>query len=560
MLSQLTVANYAIAEQVELSFSQGMTALTGETGAGKSIVLDALGLVMGARADAGAVRDGADKADITAVFDIERIPEARAWLESRDLEQDHDCVLRRVIRKDGRSRGYINGQPCTLQDLKQLGAMLMDIHGQHQHQSLLRKDTHHRLVDEFGNNTERAAEVRTAYRDWQALRRKLERIRNEQDERQSRTELLRYQVDELDRLGMTADELPALEAEQKQLANAESILQHCHQAAACCSEGEPDASALLEQARQQLERLPVEIPQLAETSQMLEEARIQVEEAGDNLRRFMDDYDCDPQRLQSVEERLSLIYQLARKHQVQPEELPEHHQNLQAELERLDNGSESVEQLEARVEEARRAWQDRADELSAARREAAQGLDARVTEELTRLSMPGIHFETRLAPTSDDHIPSAMGNEEMEFLVSTNAGQSAKPLHRVASGGELSRISLAIQVVVAQTSTIPTLIFDEVDVGIGGAVAEVVGRLLRTLGEEGQILCVTHLPQVASQAHQHLSVSKFTRASETFSTVETLDADERVREVARMLGGVDLTEQTIAHATEMVEKGQATHH
>ena len=301
MLSQLTVANYAIAEQVELSFSKGMTALTGETGAGKSIVLDALGLVMGARADAGAVRDGAEKADITAVFDLERIPEARAWLESRDLEQDNDCVLRRVIRKDGRSRGYINGQPCTLQDLKQLGAMLMDIHGQHQHQSLLRKDTHHRLVDEFGNNTERAAEVRTAYRDWQALKRKLERIRNEQDERQSRTELLRYQVDELDRLGMTADELSALEAEQKQLANAESILQHCHQAATCCSEGEPDASALLEQARQQLERLPVEIPQLAETSQMLEEARIQVEEAGDNLRRFMDDYDCDPQRLQSVE-------------------------------------------------------------------------------------------------------------------------------------------------------------------------------------------------------------------------------------------------------------------
>lgn len=560
MLSQLTVTNYAIAEQVELSFSQGMTALTGETGAGKSIVLDALGLVMGARADAGAVRDGAEKADITAVFDIARIPEAREWLESRDLEQDDDCVLRRVIRKDGRSRGYINGQPCPLQDLKQLGAMLMDIHGQHQHQSLLRKDTHHRLVDEFGNNGELAAQVRAAHRDWQAVRRKLERISNEQDERQARTELLRYQVEELDRLGLTGDELSALEAEQKQLANAESILHQCNQAAVCCSEGEPDASALLQQARQQLEHLPVDIPQLAETSQMLEEARIQVEEAGDNLRRFMDEYDCDPQRLQSVEERLSLIYQLARKHQVHPEELPEHHGNLQNELEKLENGAESIEQLEARVEEARSTWQERADRLSAARRQAARNLDARITEELTRLSMPGIHFETRLTPTSEDGTPSAIGHEEMEFLVSTNAGQSAKPLHRVASGGELSRISLAIQVVVAQTSTIPTLIFDEVDVGIGGAVAEVVGRLLRTLGEEAQILCVTHLPQVASQAHQHLSVSKFTRESETFSTVEPLAADERIREVARMLGGVDLTEQTIAHATEMLEKGQATHH
>lgn len=560
MLTQLTVANYAIAEQVELSFSQGMTALTGETGAGKSIVLDALGLVMGARADAGAVRDGAEKADIAAVFDLKRIPEARAWLESRDLEQDNDCVLRRVIRSDGRSRGYINGQPCTLQDLKQIGAMLMDIHGQHQHQSLLRKETHHRLVDEFGDNRELATEVGAAYRDWQALRRKLDHISGEQDERRARTELLRYQVEELDRLGLAPDELPALEAEQKQLANAESILHQCHQAAACCSEGEPDASALLQQARQQLERLPVEIPQLAETTQMLEEARIQVEEAGDNLRRFMDDYDCDPQRLQSIEERLSLIYQLARKHQVQPEELTEHHRNLQVELEKLEDGSESVEQLEAQAEEARKRWRDSADRLSTARQQAARNLDARITEELTRLSMPGIHFETQLTPTSRDGIPSAIGNEQMEFLVSTNAGQSAKPLHRVASGGELSRISLAIQVVVAQTSTIPTLIFDEVDVGIGGAVAEVVGRLLRTLGEEGQVLCVTHLPQVASQAHQHLSVSKFTRESETFSTVESLATDERVREVARMLGGVDLTEQTIAHAREMLERGQATHH
>ena len=560
MLSQLTVSNYAIAEQVELSFSQGMTALTGETGAGKSIVLDALGLVMGARADAGAVRDGADRADITAVFDLQRIPAARAWLEARDLEQDSDCVLRRVIRRDGRSRGYINGQPCTLQDLKQIGAMLMDIHGQHQHQSLLRRETHHRLVDEFGNSTELAETVRSAYREWQSLRKKRDRIRNEQDERQARTELLRYQVEELDRLAMTGEELAALESEQKQLANAENILHQCHQAAACCTEGEPGASALLDQARQQLERLPVAIPQLGETGQMLEEARIQVEEAGDNLRRFMDDYECDPQRLQAVEERLSLIYQLARKHQVQPEQLPERHETLQAELEQLENGAESVEQLEAKVEEAAETWQASADALSRQREEAARILDARVVEELQRLSMPGVHFETRMTPVSQDGVPAASGHEEMEFVVSTNAGQSAKPLHRVASGGELSRMSLAIQVVVAQTSTIPTLIFDEVDVGIGGAVAEVVGRLLRTLGQEGQILCVTHLPQVASQAHQHLSVSKFTGERETFSTVESLASDERVREVARMLGGVDLTEQTIAHATEMLEKGQATHH
>ena len=560
MLTHLTVSNYAVAEKVELTIREGMTALTGETGAGKSIVMDALSLVTGARADAGAVREGAEKADLSAVFDITRIPEARNWLEERDLDQEGDCVLRRVIRHDGRSRGYINGQPCTLSDLKALGGMLMDIHSQHQHQSLLKRETHHRLVDEFGGNGERAEQVRNAFREWRDLNRKLEQASNQRDERNARTELLRYQVEELDRLALAADELDQLEAEHKQLANAESILEQCHEAAQCCGEGEPAAVSMLEQARQKLERLPIEVPQLAETCQMLEEARIQVEEAGDNLRRFIDDYDCDPQRLKEVEERLSSIYQIARKHQVQPQELPEHHEALRAELDELENGSESLEQLGERVEAARAEWQRLADELSRVRREAAEQLDASVGEELRRLSMPDIRFQTHFAATSEDGRPAATGHEDMEFLVSTNAGQSARPLGKVASGGELSRISLAIQVVVAQTSTIPTLVFDEVDVGIGGGVAEVVGRLLRQLGESGQILCVTHLPQVASQAHQHLSVSKFTEDEQTYSTVEILDSDERIREVARMLGGVDLTEQTIAHASEMLQKGQATHH
>ncbi|MEQ6886574.1 DNA repair protein RecN [Salicola sp. Rm-C-2C1-2] len=560
MLTHLTVANYAVAEKVELTIRKGMTALTGETGAGKSIVMDALNLVSGARADAGAVREGADKADLSAVFDLSRIPQARTWLEERDLDQDGDCVLRRVIRRDGRSRGYINGQPCTLSDLKTLGSMLMDIHSQHQHQSLLKRETHHRLVDEFGGNHEQAEQVRNAFKEWRDLSQRLEQATNQRDERNARTELLRYQVEELDRLGLSADELTQLEAEQKQLANAENILSQCHEAAQCCGEGEPAAAGLLDQARQKLERLPIEVPQLAETCQMLEEARIQVEEAGDNLRRFIDDYDCDPQRLQDVEERLSWIYQVARKHQIQPTEIPEHQETLRAELDELENGSESLEQLRERAEAARAEWARLADGLSSARRHAAERLDAGVGEELRRLSMPDIQFQTYFSPSSAEGQPAGCGHEEMEFLVSTNAGQSARPLAKVASGGELSRISLAIQVVVAQTSTIPTLVFDEVDVGIGGGVAEVVGRLLRQLGDNGQILCVTHLPQVASQAHQHLSVSKFTEDEKTYSTVESLDSEERIREVARMLGGVDLTEQTMAHASEMLQKGQATHH
>ncbi len=559
MLTQLTVSNYAIAEHIELQFNKGMTALTGETGAGKSITLDALGLVLGARADATAVREGADRADITAVFDIRRIPEAGQWLEQRDLDEDNDCILRRVIRRDGRSRGYINGQPCTLQDLRELGAMLMDIHSQHQHQSLLKRDTHKRLVDEFADATRLAEEVRQAFQKWQKARKKLDAAHENQDEQHARRELLRYQVEELDRLDISAKELETLEGEQKQLANAETILRHCHEAADCCREGEPSAASLLQQALQQLERLPAAVPELTETRDMLEEARIQLEEAGDNLQRYVDDYDLDPERLQAVEERLSAVYQLARKHNVAPEQLPEHHEKLAEELEQLDGGADSIEQLEADAEQALAGYQRLADQLSAVRREAAVTLDRKITEELQRLSMPGVHFETCLTPTENQR-PSADGNESLEFLVSTNSGQSPRPLSRVASGGELSRISLAIQVVVAQTSTIPTLIFDEVDVGIGGAVAEVVGKLLRTLGEEGQILCVTHLPQVASQAHQHLIVSKFTEESHTYSTVEKLATKERVQEVARMLGGVDLTEQTMAHAQEMLDRGQATHH
>ncbi|MDX1587495.1 MAG: DNA repair protein RecN [Oleiphilaceae bacterium] len=559
MLTQLTVSQFAIAEKVELQFDRGMTALTGETGAGKSIVLDALSLTLGGRADSGMVRQGADKAEITAVFDVSRIPQAREWLHEHDLDDEDECLLRRVVRRDGRSRGYINGQPCPLQDMKQLGGMLMDIHSQHEHQSLLKKDTHSRLVEEFGQFSEQAAAVRSAYRHWHGLQKKLDALRDDADERHARTELLRYQVEELDRLGLAPEELPELETEQKQLTSSEEVLRQCHAANELCSEGEPAAASLLQQALQQLGQIPVALPQLEDTLKMLEEARIQVEEAGDNLRHLVADYPCDPQRLAEVEERLSTVYQLARKHRVAPEQLCEHHQQLALELAELDGGENSLEQLSTDAEAALAQYHKQAAVLSKARSKAGAELDKRVALELGRLSMPGIRFITRLSPNRDNQ-PSPDGQEELEFLVSTNAGQPPRPLAKVASGGELSRISLAIQVVVAQTSTIPTLLFDEVDVGIGGGVAEVVGRLLRTLGESGQVLCVTHLAQVATQAHQHLFVSKFTQASDTFSRVDKLASSERIQEVARMIGGVDLTEQTLAHAREMFERGQATQH
>jgi len=562
MLTQLTVSNYAIAERVDLHFKGGMTALTGETGAGKSIVLDALGLAMGGRADAGAVRHGAKRADISATFDISGISEAGQWLARHELEDDEDkesCILRRTITKDGRSKAFINGQPCPLAQLKQLGGLLMDIHSQHQHQSLLHKETHRKLLDEFAGAEALADDMHAAWQDWNQARQKLELRQQNADETEARLQLLRYQVEELDRLALEGNEQADLEAEQARLSQADSVLHSSHQAALLCTEEETCAASLLRQALQQLEQLPVEVSSLADTIQMLSEAQIQISEAGDNLRRFVEDYEADPARLAEVEERLSAIYQLARKHRTTPEALPALHASLSQELAELDDGAGSLEQLESELESRRDAFDQLARALTEKRQYAAAELDQRIAEELAQLSMPSVQFVTHLNRNCNG-LPAPHGLEDIEFLVSANPGQPARSLAKVASGGELSRISLAIQVVVAQTSTTPTLVFDEVDVGIGGGTAEVVGRLLRSLGENGQVLCVTHLPQVAAQCHQHLFVSKFTESDATFSCIETLDDQGRISEVARMLGGVDMTEQTIAHATEMFTKGQATHH
>lgn len=559
MLTQLTVFNYAIAERVELQFGKGMTALTGETGAGKSIVLDALGLAMGGRADAGAVRHGAKRADITATFDVSGIADASRWLETHELDDENNCILRRVISKDGRNRAYINGQPCPLTHLKDLGSLLMDIHSQHQHQSLLRKETHRKLIDEFAGVESLARDTREAWKAWHQIRQRLHERQQNADEAEAKLQLLRYQVEELDRMALEDGEQAQLEQEQAQLSQADAVLHSSHQAALLCTEDETSAADLVRQALQQLEQLPVDVPALADTIQMLNDAQIQITEAGNNLRHFVEDYEADPARLAEVEERLSAIYQMARKHRISPEALPELHQRLSSELAELDGGEGSLEQLEAELASHRTRFDELADQLSEARKNAAAALDQRIAQELSQLSMPAVQFVTHLKRNSDDE-PAAHGLEDVEFLVSANPGQPARPLAKVASGGELSRISLAIQVVVAQTSTTPTLVFDEVDVGIGGGTAEVVGRLLRTLGSGGQVLCVTHLPQVAAQCHQHLFVSKFTEQDATFSRIEALDDQGRISEVARMLGGVDMTEHTIAHAEEMFSKGQATHH
>jgi len=557
MLVHLSVHNYAIVEHLDLELKRGMSVISGETGAGKSIMLDALGLTLGDRADSSVVRTGADKADILASFDLDDIPDARAWLAERDMDNDGPCILRRVITAEGRSRGYINGTPCPQGDLKALGELLIDIHGQHEHQSLLKTDTHRRLLDEFSGSQELARQVQLAAQRWRQTRQTLERLSNSGDEQRARHQLLSYQLEELENLALGESELEQLEQEHKNLANAEQLLGACRQVMELCSES--DAGNVLSALTSSLQRLTgfQNQPQvLSEAVNLLASAQIQVEEAISELNRFVDHFDADPERQQTLEERLDTIYTLARKHRVQPSELPSLHLQLLEELEGLNADDEAVERLGEELAAYARHYEEKAGELSRMRQVAADQLASAVEVEIQRLGMPGGRFSVQLKPAAEGEL-MPYGLEQVEFLVSANPGQPLRPLAKVASGGELSRISLAIQVITAQTSRVPTLVFDEVDVGIGGPTAEIVGQLLRRLGERGQVLTVTHLPQVAAQGHHHLFVHKARGADETRTAVTELDQAGRVEEIARMLGGVDLTEQSLAHARQMVTSAQA---
>lgn len=445
------------------------------------------------------VRPGTDKADILATFDLVDIPEAHTWLAERDLDNAGLCILRRVITAEGRSRGYINGTPCPLGDLKALGELLIDIHSQHEHQSLLKTDTHRRLLDEYAGAVDLARQVQLAAKRWNQTRLELERLSNSGDEQRARHQLLSYQLEELDNLGLGEHELEQLEQEHKNLTSAEALFGICRQVIDQCSES--DSGNVLSALTSSLNRLgaATNSPKaLNEAANLIASAQIQVEEAVGELNRFLDNFDADPMRLQALEERLDTIYTLARKHRVHPTELPHLQQQLMEELEGLNASDESIERLGEELAAYAQHYKEKARELSGLRQQAAQQLAGAVEQEIQRLGMPGGRFCIELTANEGAEL-SPHGLEQIELLVSANPGQPLKGLAKVASGGELSRISLAIQVITAQTSRIPTLVFDEVDVGIGGPTAEIVGQLLRRLGERGQVLTVTHLPQVAAQ-------------------------------------------------------------
>ncbi len=550
MLSQLLINNFTLVDRLDLELHNGMTAITGETGAGKSILLDALSLTLGDRADSDRVRNGQERADISARFDISALASAQQWLADNELSSEDECLLRRVITAEGRSRGYINGQPVTLAQLRQLGELLINIHSQHEHQLLLRKETHRQLLDDFGHLEKQAEAVSKCYQTWKALADKLDRFRNNQQEHLAREDLLKYQLQELEVLSLEPDETEQLESEQKHLAHAETILHSSYELANLCGGEEQSLLAGLNRTLHLLAMLPAKSKQLAEAENLLNSAQIQVQEALSEVEHHIDHSNLNPARLQEVEERLSSIYQLARKHRVQPGELIELQQQFADELEQITSSDEKLEAIEAKTTQAYAEFFEAASALSKVRKSKAKKLEAAINEQLQQLGMATAVFGVSF--THRDKSPSKHGLEDIEFLISTNPGQPAKPLNKVASGGELSRISLAIQVVIAQTSTIPTLVFDEVDVGIGGATADIVGKLLRQLGEGGQVICVTHLGQVASKAHRHLKVEKTSAKRSAQSTLVTLEGEQKIEEIARMLGGSELTPQSMAHAKSMI--------
>ena len=552
MLIGLNVRDFAIVDRIEVEFGDSMTVLTGETGAGKSILIDALALALGERGSAKAVRPGARRAEFSAEFDVSQIAEARAWLEDNELDADGGCLIRRAIGADGRSRAFINGNAVTMQQLKTLGDFLVDIHGQHFHQSLTRRDVQRELLDHFGGLQAEAGECRERYARFRQLADELESAASREAERASRIDLLTFQLDELRRLAPDAGEVLALESEQQRLRNSGRLADGARRALAAVSENEAgNAIALVAEARKAVEALTELDESLVEIGDYLDAAGIQLDEAGAGLARYIDALDADPGRQAWVEERLAELKAAARKHRTDPEALPGVLEQLAGELDELGNAAERGRELETMLDDARNAYLEAAKRLSKKRRKAAKAFGADVSEAMQGLGMSGGRFEIRVDPLAPEQARAA-GLDDIEFLISANPGQPTAPLSKVASGGELSRMSLAIQVIASDGGRIPTMIFDEVDSGVGGGVAEMVGRRLADLGRSRQVLCVTHLPQVASLADRHFRIAKVTDGKATRTTAAELSHEERIDEVARMLGGVDITATTREHAAEML--------
>ncbi len=548
MLTALTIRDLAVVRHLDLEFEPGFTALTGETGAGKSILLTALGLALGERADSDWVRSGADRAEVILEFALDRTPEARRWLRDNDLENGDACLIRRSIAVKGRSRAFVNDRPVSLQTLQTLGRQLLEIHGQHAHLRLRHPAEQRHLLDLHGGHQELAHQVVDLAHRWRETRTRWQRLRQQSADQSLKEEFLRFQIRELEQAGVENLDYDALEEEFSQLANLDRILGATQQQLHELYDSETAVIDRVDQAIRELETVCRWAPRLQETVELLSSARIQLEEAGHGLRQQLDGLEADPERLNHLDQLFGRLHDLARKHQVDPRELPQRLQQLRRELDGLADREQELAELEAALRRLEQRYRQAAERLSRLRRESAGKLAGRITALMRDLGMP--HGEFHIAVETDgDADPRPEGPDRIEFLVTTNPGLPPRPLAKVASGGELSRLSLALQVACSENRPVSTLVFDEVDTGIGGGVAEIVGRHLRQLGGDRQVLCVTHLPQVAAQTHHHYLVEK--RAGET--RVVPLGDESRRREVARMLGGLKITAQTLAHAEEMLQ-------
>lgn len=549
MLRSLSIRDFVIVERMELEFSPGFTVLSGETGAGKSILVDALALVLGARGEAIVVRQGAERAEISAEFDVGAVPECARWLEESDLaDESGACLMRRVIDTAGRSRGFINGRAATLAQLRAAGEFLVDIHGQHQHQSLLRPSAQRELLDAFGGAAQQAREVSAAFRLWQQRQERRIEFETHAAAFAAEREQLEWQVREIEALGFTADEWLVLVAEHARLAHAATLIEASQHALEVLSEAEDSSLTRVNAAMNRLGNVLQYDARLKEILEALEPVRIQLQEACYALRRYAERVDADPERQREIERRIEAVHGVARKYRVAADGLTEVLARARTRLAELVQSSD-VEASRAAEEEAHAAYKAEAKKLSAARKKAARRLSEEVTEAMQSLAMGGGSFSVALHALN---APALHGAEDAEFLVSSHKSIAPQPLAKVASGGELSRISLAIQAAASRVAPVPTLIFDEVDSGIGGRVAEIVGRMLKALGRHHQVMCITHLPQVAASADHQWQVNKSSSNGKVSSSVTVLDSAQRIEEIARMLGGLKITETTRRHAAEML--------
>lgn len=556
MLKHLYIRNFAIIDELELDFQPGMTALTGETGAGKSILLGALNLVLGDRADNDSITQDAEFAEIVAEFDIHQLDNISAWLVSQELNTDKECILRRRISKDGRSRAYINSTPVNLQLIRELAEMLIDIHGQHEHQSIMKSTVQRQLLDDYAGHSPLQESVSNLFVELKLVEDQLHHLQQTSNEQNDRLDLLRFQTQELDALALEENEFQILNSLHKRMANAEKLHETVQQAIYSLSEDENiNVQSAISHIINSLAGISHIDESLSPVSDLLQEALIQIDESVSLLQDYYDSIDLDPAQLARTEERIQDILDLARKHRVDPEALQALHESLEKELHDIDHIDERLHELRNEQKELENKYLIACNKLTESRKKAAKKLNEQITQAMQTLGMTGGKFEITIQPTVSRR--SAYGLDQIEFTVTANAGQPCKPVARVASGGELARISLAIQIIIANSSKIPSLIFDEVDSGVGGGIAEIVGQHLRTLGNTNQVICITHLPQVASQAHNHLRVEKQTQNNKTTSQVVVLDEEQRRHEIARMLSGVKITQQSLAHADEMIERARS---